>query len=38
VDKRGTYTFKEYINEHKNTINSLKQALSIWLKQYGMPL
>jgi hypothetical protein len=29
VDKRGIYTFKEYIDEHKKTINSLKQALSI---------
>jgi hypothetical protein len=29
VDKKGTYTFKEYINEYKNIINSLKQALSI---------
>ena len=29
VDKKGTYTFKEYINEHKKTVDNLKQALNI---------
>jgi hypothetical protein len=29
VDKKGIYTFKEYVEEHKQTVNNLKQALNI---------
>ena len=29
VDKRGTFTFKEYVTEHKQTLENFKQALNI---------
>jgi hypothetical protein len=29
VDKKGTFSFKEYIAEHKQTIKNFKQALDI---------
>lgn len=29
VNKKGTYTFKEYLNEHKQTLETFKQALNI---------
>ena len=29
VDKKGIYTLREYLNEHRSTINNFKQALNI---------
>ena len=29
VNKKGTYTFKQYLNEHKQTLENFKQALNI---------
>ena len=29
VDKKGTFTFKEYVAEHKQTLENFKQALNI---------
>lgn len=29
VDKKGTFTFKEYVKEHKQTLENFKQALNI---------
>jgi hypothetical protein len=28
VDKKGQYTFREYINEYKKTIDNLKQIIN----------